>query len=134
MTRKFTTYLYFYYCLVCFYYYLCSTKSKSGNICRQGHSDPNRVSVLSNRILVFRVYQNQSHSGYMKIWLMTGLGPIVLSDSSPNRFFGLKLFDLYLFCNQNISKINSKIRKKHQTCSFKIKRKVNTVIDKRKTK
>lgn len=28
--------------------------------------DPNRVSVLSNRILVFQVYQNQPHLGHMK--------------------------------------------------------------------
>ena len=31
--------------------------------------DPNWVSV-------FRVYQNQSHSGYMKIWFGTGSGSI----------------------------------------------------------
>ena len=33
---------------------------------------PNRVSVLSNRVSVFRVYQNQPHSDYIKIRFGTG--------------------------------------------------------------
>ena len=51
-----------------------------------------------------------------------------------NRFFGFKVLYLYLFGNQNISKLDSNIRKEHQTWSFKIKRKVNIVIDRNKTK
>ena len=116
--------------------------------------NPNRVSVLFNRISTFWVYQNQPHSGYMKVWFGTGSGslgfkdpvqPDVLSGSDPNRFFGLKvrnlyllcnqynLFfgfkipDLYLFFNQNINKIDLKIKKEHQTRSFKIKRKVKNI-------
>ena len=70
-----------------------------------GIRGPNRISVLSIRILVFRVYQNQPHSGYMKVWFGTGSGslgfkdpvqPDVLSGSDPNRFFGLKVRNLYL--------------------------------------
>jgi len=37
---------------------------------------PNRVSVLSIRVLVFRVYQNQLHSGYIKVRFGTGSGPV----------------------------------------------------------
>ena len=36
--------------------------------------DPNRVSVLFNRVLVFQVYKNQLYSGYMKVRFGTGLG------------------------------------------------------------
>ena len=36
----------------------------------------NRVSVLSIRILVFRVYQNQSHSDYIKVRFGIGSGSI----------------------------------------------------------
>ena len=46
-----------------------------------GIRGPNRVSVLSIRVSVFRVsvfrvYQNQPHSGYMKVWFGTGSGSI----------------------------------------------------------
>ena len=43
---------------------------------RPGHSDPDRVSALSNRILIFRIYQNHFHSVYMKVWFKTGSGSI----------------------------------------------------------
>ena len=36
----------------------------------------NRVSVLSNRVSVFQVYQNQPHSDYMKVRFTTGSGSI----------------------------------------------------------
>ena len=41
-----------------------------------GIRGPNRVSVLSNRVLVFRVYQNQPYSDYMKVRFETGPGSI----------------------------------------------------------
>ena len=37
-----------------------------------GIRGPNRVSVLSNRVSVFRFYQNQPHSDYIKIRFGTG--------------------------------------------------------------
>ena len=46
--------------------------------------DLNRILVLSNRISVFRVYQNQSHSGYMKVRLGTGLDSIRSGSGSIN--------------------------------------------------
>ena len=87
-----------------------------------------RILVLSNRVLVFWVYQNQSHSDYMKVRFGTGLGSIGFSSglvnlqrtgttrcifgSDSNWLFDLKVPDLYLFCNQNISKIDLKIKKR----------------------
>ena len=50
-----------------------------------GIRGPNRVSLLSIRVLVFWVYQNQSHSGYIKVRFGTG------SDSIG---FGSKLVNL----------------------------------------
>ena len=34
----------------------------------------NRISVLSNWVSIFWVYQNHLHSGYMKVWFGTGSG------------------------------------------------------------
>ena len=49
-----------------------------------GIRGPNRVSVLSNRISVFQVYQNQSHSDYMKIRFGTGSGSIMSGSGLVN--------------------------------------------------
>ena len=53
---------------------------KTNIVCKQyvgvGIRDPNRVSVLSIRVLVFRVYQNQPHSNYIKVRFGTGSGSI----------------------------------------------------------
>ena len=43
---------------------------------RHGHSGSNRISVLSNRISIFWVYQKHLHSGYMKVCFKTGSGSI----------------------------------------------------------
>jgi len=41
-----------------------------------GIRGPNRFSVLSIRVLVFRVYQNQPHLGYIIVRFGTGSGSI----------------------------------------------------------
>ena len=47
---------------------------------------PNQVSVLSNRISVFQVYQNQPHSGYMKVRFGFYRIWIGVSKYSKNRY------------------------------------------------
>ena len=84
------------------------------------HSVRDRFGFYLVRIGVSKSSKNRYNAVYFRV-----LGS--------NRFFGFKVLDLHLFCNQNISKIDSEIRKKHQTWSFKVKRKVYVVIDRKKT-
>ena len=58
--------------------------------------------------------------------------PVYFRVLGSNRFFGFKVLDLHLFCNQNISKIDSEIRKKHQTWSFKVNERYTLLLIERK--
>ena len=83
-----------------------------------------------------------AHSDYMKVWFGTGSGSIGFNSSLINIqrtgttrcIFGFGSQYVFRFKSTHISKIDSIIRKEHQTWSFKINWKVNIVINRNKTK